>query len=295
MTENYFPDLLNLQVRGITEEKVDDKVIGYLRTMYPTFRLVKTEFEIFDGEPFIYIGDPKYLYKYQKRPELHILVSTTGEYDLTDRDTLINLAYSHKNGGWEDIHINQSLYNRNKDTIFNDRGIDSKGRIHSDFIHLYKPNEYIHQGRGRPKSVDSELVKSWTPSQFDYNFKYLWVLGFIPEKELEKDKLFLDIITHVQKPFEMITAFLKATETCGVKFVQESLLSFIEKSMEISDINTKSKGLLMLRNQFKTSYKNNISPAVMSLLESSVDNEELRLLNFITDLTCKGVKETWMN
>ena len=204
MKENIFPDLLNLQVCGIRKEGIAQSVISYLRIMYPTFRLVRTEFEIYDGEPFIYIGEPKYVYKYQNRPELHIIVSSTGEYDLTDRDTLINLAYSHKNGGWEDIHNNESLY-------------------------------------GRPKYLTKELIDSWTSEQFDYNFKYLWVLGTIPDKELNKDRLLLDIVSNVQEPFKMITSFLQATEEAGVGYVQSSLLSFIEKSLEISEINTKSK------------------------------------------------------
>lgn len=288
MKENIFPDLLNLQVCGIRKEGIAQSVISYLRIMYPTFRLVRTEFEIYDGEPFIYIGEPKYVYKYQNRPELHIIVSSTGEYDLTDRDTLINLAYSHKNGGWEDIHNNESLYG--KDNI----GINDKGRIHHDFIHLYNHTDYKHQGIGRPKYLTKELIDSWTSEQFDYNFKYLWVLGTIPDKELNKDRLLLDIVSNVQEPFKMITSFLQATEEAGVGYVQSSLLSFIEKSLEISEINTKSKGILLLRNQFKTSFRNNISPAVLNLLDSHVENEELRLLNFMMDVTCKGVKTTWM-
>ena len=65
----YFPDLLNKQVCCYqpNAKVIDYQLLDLLRIMYPTFKVVKSEFEITMGEPFIYAGDIKYLSKVSKR------------------------------------------------------------------------------------------------------------------------------------------------------------------------------------------------------------------------------------
>lgn len=97
-----FEELLNKQVCVYTIDKngksiINQHALSCLYFMYPNFQRIKSEFELYPGEPFIYLGDLKWVNKINQRTEKHIIVSSTGEYDLTDKDTLVNLAYLRHN------------------------------------------------------------------------------------------------------------------------------------------------------------------------------------------------------
>lgn len=72
-----------------------DDALSFLTLVFPDFKIVRSEFDIYPGESFIYVGDMKWIPKIQKRTEPHVIVSTTGEFDLTDRKQVIDLAYLH--------------------------------------------------------------------------------------------------------------------------------------------------------------------------------------------------------
>lgn len=71
--------------------------ISIIQFMYPTFKLAKDKFCMYFSEPFIYIGDYRNIPIVKDYDVPHIIVSSTGEYNLNDRDTLINLAYKKHN------------------------------------------------------------------------------------------------------------------------------------------------------------------------------------------------------
>lgn len=92
-----FEELIGKQICCYKNNKLDNTAMSCLRIMYPLFKVVSTEFDIYPGEPFIYTGDIKWVHKIQKYKEPHIIVASTGEYDLTNRATLMQLAFmKHK-------------------------------------------------------------------------------------------------------------------------------------------------------------------------------------------------------
>lgn len=236
-----FDLLLNKQVccyKGDGKPILDTAALSFLQIMYPTFKLVKTEFDIYPDEPFIYIGDQKWIPKIQTHTEPHIIVATTGEYNLTDRDTLVSLVFAR---------------------------------------HNKKPPQYL-----------SELVKNWDDDTFYYNMKCAWLLGVVPDKELQKNDLFLKIITNFKSPFDMSKEYLQALDLLGdsaLKYIEGNLISFILKSREPNDTNTKKKGMFDLQQQFHNQCDKNVPNAIQNLLESPIDNQELKYLNFLLDLT----------
>lgn len=89
-------DLIGKQIKCYTDIKtIDYNALSILQMLYPTFQTVYTVFDIYPDTPFIYLGDLKYINKVKERKEPYILVSTTGEYDFTDRETLMKVAYAY--------------------------------------------------------------------------------------------------------------------------------------------------------------------------------------------------------
>lgn len=100
LPDNTFDLLLNKQVccyKSGDKPILDTAALGFLQIMYPTFKIVKSEFDIYPDEPFIYIGDQKWISKIQKHTEPHIIIATTGEYNLTERETIISLVFTRHN------------------------------------------------------------------------------------------------------------------------------------------------------------------------------------------------------
>lgn len=92
-----FQELLGKQVRCSDGKKLVPMAMDCLAIMYPLFSVVTSDFDIHPNEPFIYVGDIKWANKIRKYQEPHIIGAATGEYDLTDRKTLIQLAYLKHN------------------------------------------------------------------------------------------------------------------------------------------------------------------------------------------------------
>lgn len=239
-----------------------------LQFMYPNFKLVKSEFAIFPDEPFIWNGDPKYISKIKKRPELHIIIANTGEYDLTDPETLVKLAYI-KNGKFSYKTLKDA---KGKDLL----DIDGKPRlaVNEDGYPIKEPKmpQYI-----------PDLLKAWKPDKnqiyskdFIYNWKHLWVTGSMIDKEVQQNKLFLSIIENITQPFQVLQAFLKAVESgVDISRIERSLLKFFYESMKPQDMSKErklSKGQVwyMQRQQaFYQSYSLNIAGAIDKHLKRS--------------------------
>lgn len=270
-----FDKLINKQVCCYSNGKLDYNALSLLCFMYPSFRVVKSEFDIYPDEPFIYIGDVKWAHKINKHPEPHIIVASTGEYDLTNRNTLIDLAYlKHQ-------HSKEEQY------IYEDKRTNKKIENLDEFLVSNKPEDYTKRVKGRPKYLD-DIYEKWTNDQFMYNWKYLWVVGSVSDKEIEADKTFSNIIDNFTRMFELIRYYLKATEELDIKYLENALVSFINNSMDISDLNTKSMKVMKSRTAFKNSLGKNVPYAVNKLLNSNIDNPTLRTYNFLVDLASGG-------
>lgn len=234
-----FPELVNKQINcysNINDKlQINKNLLGILSIMYPTFRIVYSDFDIYYGEPFIYAGDPKWINKVNKHTEPHIILAPTGEYDLNDKQVLLDLAYTK---------------------------------------HHKKQPQYL-----------KELIESWDDDTFYYNWKILWLLGTVPDKELQKNDLFLKIITNLSTPIKIPEAYLEASkDEDSVKYLENMLTSFIIKSKDVSAENTKNKNMFMIRKQFYASYGKNIPYAVNNLITSNIRSKRLLNLNFILDL-----------
>lgn len=95
MSREYI-DLFGKQVKCYIDNKtIDYNALSILQMLYPKFQTVYSPFEIYPDIPFIYLGDLRYVNKIKERKEPYIIVSTTGEYDFTDKETLLKVAYAH--------------------------------------------------------------------------------------------------------------------------------------------------------------------------------------------------------
>ena len=231
--------LLNKQVNAyITvngKQLINQEVLSIIMMMYPGFKLVKSKFEIYPNQSFIYTGDIQYINSVKTRPEPHIIIATTGEYDLNDKHKLVEVIYARKN-------------------------------------------------KKVPQYLD-ELIDNWDDATFYYNVKLLLVNGVVPEKELNRSELLLNIISNFSRPVDLIKSYFESMDDdYAIKYLESNLISFINKSRNIDEVNTKNKRSFILRQSFHYSYDKNVSKAVYKLLESSIDNLELKNLNFILDL-----------
>lgn len=242
MELNLFPDLLNLQLKGYNKEgKIDQTALAVITTIYPIFKVVSDEYSIYEDEPFIYIGPYKALDSVTRRPESHVCLGPTGEYDLTDRDVLIDLAYKHHN-------------------------------------------------KKRPQYLDDIDISSWSVDKFLYNWKYLWLLGKIPDATETEDRRFLDVLSRLDNPFSLLVEFMRITEDSDMPYLDNALLTFIQKSESIDLTNTRGKRMLQYRQMFYTNYRTRVPYAVRRLLDSPIDNPTLRSFNFLKDTVLGDVK-----
>lgn len=228
-------DLVGKQIKCYTDSKnIDYNALSILQMLHPTFQTVGTVFDIYPDIPFIYIGDLRYIKKVKERKEPYILVATTGEYDFTDKETLLKVAY-------------------------------------------------LYHGKEVPKYI-MELYKTWTNSQFYYNLKLIILLGASVDRELLEKKLLLNVINNVTSPIRLIKDYLTDIETESTEYLENDLLSFIDRSSNINRATTQNKKSLKVRTTFYQMCKKNIPQAVDNLIESNISNLDLRNLNFILDL-----------
>lgn len=232
-------DLNGKQIKCYIDNKtIDDNALSILQMLYPTYQTVSSTFDIYPNIPFIYIGDLKYISKVNEREEPHILVATTGEYDFTDKATLLKVAY-------------------------------------------------LYHGKEVPKYI-LDSYETWTTQQFYYNIKIIILLGTAADKEFIDKKLLLNIVNNITSPIKLLKDYLKDIENESTDFLENDLLSFIGRSSNINMGTTKNKKSLKMRATFYQVCNKNIEEAIDNLLNSNIDNLDLRNLNFILDLV-------WLN
>lgn len=224
---------------------IDYGAIDLLRIMYPHFKVVNSIFEIDDGHPFIYIGKMEYIFKAQQRLEDHIIVSTTGDYDLTDRNTLIDLAYYKHSGQYIYHHKDQSKGNNG---IIDEKDLDD-----------YDPKDITAIPKGKPKYVTEELIKSWSDQQFILNWKYLWVVGSLMDKELEDRHSVYQIIDSLSLPSKALQLYLTLIKDSNPDNIEYILFDFMDKSQVINPESIKNPYMNKLYKSFKASYGNTSS------------------------------------
>ena len=228
-------DLNGKQIKCYTDSKnIDYNALSILQMLYPNYQTVTTVFDIYPDIPFIYIGDLRYVKKVKERKEPYILVATTGDYDFTDRETLLKVAY-------------------------------------------------LHHGKEVPKYIQ-EIYKTWSNSQFYYNLKLIILLGVSIDKELEEKQLLLNVINNATSPIRLVKDYLRDIETESTEYLENDLLSFIDRSSNINKGTTKNKKSLKVRTTFYQVCNKNIKIAVDNLVNSNIENLDLRNLNFILDL-----------
>ena len=87
-------NLVGKQIKCYIDNKtIDPNALSILQMLYPTYQTVYSAFDIYPGVPFLYLGDLRYVNKIKEREEPYIIVSTTGDYDFTDKETLLKVAY----------------------------------------------------------------------------------------------------------------------------------------------------------------------------------------------------------
>ena len=228
-------DLVGKQIKCYSDSKtLDYNALSILQMLYPNFQTVYTVFDIYPDIPFIYTGELKYIKKVRERSEPYILVATTGDYDFTDKETLLKVAYQY----------------------------------HGKEVPIYI----------------KDIYKTWTTQQFYYNIKIIILLGVAADKEFFDKQLLLNVINNVTSPIRLIKDYLKDIETESTEYLENDLLSFIDRSANINDATTKNKKSLKMRTTFYQICKRNIPTAVDNLINSNIENLDLRNLNFILDL-----------
>lgn len=70
--------------------------LGLLQFMYPNFIIIDKPILITDN-PVIYTGETKYINQIKNLGQEYIIVSQLAEYDLTDRKTLLDVAFTKYN------------------------------------------------------------------------------------------------------------------------------------------------------------------------------------------------------
>lgn len=244
-----FQDLLGTQVCCYKDGKLNYMAMDCLSFMYPTFKKVKTEFDIFPGDPFIYVGDIKWLNKIQKYKEPHILVSSTGEYDLTDRKTLLELAYSKHQKNPPKYLIDSGIYND------------------------WTPAQFLNNWKyiwllGQPLDKIQEQ-----------NNVFFQILSSVFNPNGQPNPLNM---------IQVYTQALEDYGADTFKYYESYMLSFIKKSRKQDELNTKNKTMLLMRNKYLHSYDQFTHDAISNYLHSSIDYEPLKFLNFLLDIVWAG-------
>ena len=284
-----FKELLNKQV------VCND--VALLQFMYPNFRVVKTTFEIYPEEPFIWVGDSKYISKIHKRTELHIIVASTGEYDLTDMKTLIQLAYM-KHNKYRLVPMKDKM----TDKIMKDENGNT----------VYEKDQYGEPKKelAIPKYID-DLIKQWEnknagkstlSKDFIYNWKYLWVNGEIADKEIQSSKIYLDLLNQINNPMMFIKIYLQGISDGLSPYLNRSLTKFFSDSIiktskerktksQDEQVIAKSGWEVKVRNNFYNSYSTKLTDATHELIDTGyyIDDKDLQFLTYVISIMMSNV------
>lgn len=264
MNEIPFLELVNKQVccyKYIEKTKkyiFSEQALGLLKVMYPSFVIVSREFDIKDDRPYIYIGDSKWINKIANNyPQPHIMVSKSGEYDMTDRKTVANLIFMKHN-------------KRKRD-----------------------------DGNFYPKYLDELIISNdqyacWDDTTFYYNMKLAWILGTVPNREIDKNDLYLNIISNFSKPMQLARIYLSKVDEIGddaTKYLDRQLLRFMSNALDKS-YTPKSKFMLTALQTYKMQYARYSNTAITRMLKSKIDNPTLKYLNYLLDI-CGRLDLKW--
>lgn len=159
-----------------------------------------------------------------------------------------------------------------------------------DLLDRHTLVDYVYDFKGKtpPKYLD-ELLKAWDDTTFYYNLKFILLLGSIPDKELDKNSLFFALLDDLANPKSAILDFFKLIDSSddSTRFLESSLVSYINNAMNMTEYNTRNARMYVLKTKFLNSNVG-VSSAVYKLLDSAVELNELRVLNFIMDFTMGG-------
>lgn len=288
-----FKELLNKQV-------VCDN-IALLQFMYPNFRVVKTTFEIYPEEPFIWIGDSKYISKIHKRTELHIIVASTGEYDLTNMDTLIKLAYMKNNKyrlvPMKDKMTDKIMKDENGNTIYEK---DQYGEPKKELAIPKYMNDLVKQWEKQNESRKRD--KQYVSNEFIYNWKYLWVNGEVANKEVQANKLYLDLLNQINNPMMFIKVYLQGMSNGLAPYINNSLTKFFSDSIiktskerknksQDEQVQAKSSWEVKVRSNFYNSYSDKLTDATEQLIDTGyyIEDKDLQFLTYVITVMMSNV------
>lgn len=142
---------------------------------------------------------------------------------------------------------------------------------------------YAHHKKEVPQYI-KDIWETWTQNQFYCNLKLIALLGSSVDKEFLDRRILINIINNVASPVRLTKEYLRDTEKESTEYLENDLLSFIDRSANIDRATTKNKKSLRLRATFYQLCKKNLSVAINNLVESNIENLDLRNLNFLLDL-----------
>lgn len=154
-----------------------------------------------------------------------------------------------------------------------------------DLTNRGKLLEFVYSkfDREPPKYLD-EMKDMYDEESFIDCCKQVWVTGQWPYKMGEDMisifDLYSSLVGGTSKAIETLMLLLKSTRT---DIVESSLLTFLMRVKSLDEQSVSPNYMRILRT-FNNSYYRNIKPAVSKLISTNIDNEELKLFEFVTNL-----------
>ena len=113
-----------------------------------------------------------------------------------------------------------------------------------------------------------------------------WITGKWLLKEFNNSGAFLEFLQSFKTDtVTMVRTYLNLLHKTGAEYIRVSLLTFLTKVLNPS--SKISKWYKQVIDNYKKSKADLIEPAINNFIDSPIDNEELKILNFILDLNRK--------
>jgi hypothetical protein len=159
---------------NIINHSVRTNDIGLIQFMYPSYIIIDKP-PIYSDKPILFVGETKYVNKIKELNVNYIIVSQVGEIDLTDRLTLLQVAFSKYNKNIPKYLL--SFYNDLDDNTF---------------MELFK--QYWITGKWNLKSYDNtgaflEFLYSFKTDTFTMAKTYLELLNKVGAEYIEMSLL----------------------------------------------------------------------------------------------------------
>lgn len=237
-------DIINSLVKLPPEEGSSSKSnpngvpdVNFLKFFYPNFKIISSVEYFSNYEGIIYIVDSKNMAYANNIKDMgipYILVSNSCEYDLSNRDILLEFVFSHHN-------------------------------------------------KSVPKYV-LEMKDALDNRTFYSLVKNYWVTGSWSLKEYDSVSAFIEFINSFSghRRVQFIKDLLGLIDICSVNKLEQMFLSFLQKVQNNDAVLTGSYGKAVLA--FRKSRHMSIEDAVLKNITSPIDNQYLRLYNFIISL-----------